>query len=83
MPLLNQYVEALMAMMISIVPPGYSRYSQVPIAYCGEHCQTTKLCDDPSKWQCKKPRLDYVVWQELTIDAMNSMGLSMEEARRS
>lgn len=80
-PFLNQYVESLIAMMISIVPPGFSAFSQVPISYCDEHCQTTKLCENETSWKCEPPRLDYVVWHDLTIDAMNSLELPMEEAK--
>lgn len=78
---MNQYVEALLAGMISIMPPGFSMYSQVPIAYCDEHCQETKLCDDPSKWRCRKPRLDYVVWQDMTTDLVDNLNMPFEEAR--
>jgi len=81
LPLLNQFIESLIAMMISIVPPGYSAFSQVPIAYCDEHCQTTKLCENETSWKCEPPRLDYVVWHDLTQDAVNSLGLDPEEAR--
>jgi hypothetical protein len=76
----NQYVEALLAGMISMMPPGYSMYSQVPIAYCDEQCQETKLCDDPSKWRCRKPRLDYVVWQDMTTDLVENMNMPFEQA---
>ena len=53
-----QLIEPLVAAMMSLIPPGYSMYSQIPILHCDEACQTTRLCEDQSRWQCEPPRLN-------------------------
>ena len=77
---MNQLLEALIAMMISLIPPGYSMYSQVPITHCDEACQQTKLCDDPSKWKCRTPQLSRSRQHELATDYAQATGKSYEEA---
>lgn len=77
---MNQFLEALIAMMISLIPPGYSMYSQVPITYCDEECQQTKLCDDPSKWRCRTPILNSSRLNDLATDYASVQGVSYEEA---
>jgi hypothetical protein len=77
-PVIAKLIESVIAAMITFAPPGYSMYSQVPVAYCDEACQQTPVCDDPS-WRCKPPRLDPTLYQQKTQELL-AQGHSIEQA---
>lgn len=77
---MNQFLEALIATMISFVPPGFSAHSQIPIPVCDEQCQQTPLCDNPTSWRCKPPILNTSRQHDMALDYANTTGASYDEA---
>lgn len=76
--MLTELIKTIMATMISIVPPGYSVYSRVPIPVCDETCQTTRLCEEPI-WRCEPPKFQPDVFY-LKLAEFKAQGMTEEEA---
>ncbi len=54
---MDNLVQLILSTLLAIVSPGQSIYSQVPIKYCDDVCQTKPLCADPT-WRCRPPRFN-------------------------
>jgi hypothetical protein len=76
--MLDAFVQQLLAIMLSVLQPGQTMYSQIPIDYCDDNCQKTPLCDG-SDWKCKPPRYDSVIYED-TVEKLVARGYSLEEA---
>lgn len=61
---MDNFVEIILATLISIVSPGQSIYSQVAIDYCDEICQETPLCANPHDWRCKPPKFNKAIYDK-------------------
>lgn len=59
---MNTLVEYLLAAMMTIISPGMSNYSQVPVERCGTECQVTPLCENTHDFRCKPPRFNKALY---------------------
>lgn len=75
---MTELVQVIIAAMISFIPPGYSAYSQTPMGYCDDNCQSTRLCEDPS-WKCTTPRFQRSIYNK-KVSELQSTGLTSELA---
>lgn len=52
---MNQLAQFILAMLLTIITPGNSHFSRVPIPRCDATCQKTPLCSNKTDWRCKVP----------------------------
>jgi len=70
----------ILGIMLQLVPPGQSIYSQVPIPHCDVQCQQTPLCANAQSFRCSKPRFDRQLYARHMAD-LQQQGLSFSEAQ--
>lgn len=81
-PAITELIQAIMATMIAMIPPGYSSLSRLPIDYCDQECQDTPLCEEwRSNWRCKRPQLDRRGYRQ-RLAQYQKEGMSFEKARK-
>lgn len=70
----------ILGIMLQLMPPGQSVYSQVPLPHCDQQCQQTPLCSNPQSFRCSKPRFDRQLYAR-HVTAMQAQGVSFSEAQ--
>jgi hypothetical protein len=75
----SSLVENILMAMLSLLPPGQSKHSQTPIAYCDDKCQVNVLCNEEIL-ECKKPKFDQYLFNE-KVDYLVSTGVSLGDAQ--
>lgn len=55
---MDQFAEVVLAALLSLMKPGETALSRVPISICDEQCQQSLLCENKHHWRCKPPQLD-------------------------
>lgn len=76
---MQQLVGQLLAAMISIIPPGQSSFSQVPLEFCDAECQATPRCENEHDFRCKPPTLDKGLYLQAQDDLL-AQGVPKEQA---
>ncbi len=76
---MNTLVEHILAAMISIISPGMSNYSQVPMVRCAAECQATPRCENKHDFRCRPPQLSMSLYRQRQRELV-AQGVSPEDA---